>query len=45
VSTTTATGDQADLSLRLANGTTKTADIDFQSESRKWQATAMKVSP
>ena len=29
----------------LANGTTKTADIDFQSGSGKWQATAMKVSP
>ena len=23
----------------------QTADIDFQSESGKWQATAMKVSP
>lgn len=42
---TSTSGDQADLSLRLANGTTETVDIDFQSQSGKWQATAMKVSP
>jgi hypothetical protein len=41
---TSTTGDEAVLSLRLADGATRTADMDFQSESGQWQVTAMTVS-
>ena len=42
---TSTTGDQAVLSLRRADGTTRTVDMDFQSESGQERITAMKVSP
>ncbi len=42
---TSTTGDQAVLSLRRADGTTGTVDMDFQSESGQERITAMTVSP
>jgi hypothetical protein len=41
----TTTANQATLSLRLADGTTKAVHLDLQSESGRWRITAMKVSP
>ena len=42
---TSTTGDQAVLSLRRADGTTRTVEMDFQSESGQERITAMTVSP
>jgi hypothetical protein len=36
--------DQATLSLRLADGSTKSAHLDFQEQSDRWQVTKMTVS-
>jgi hypothetical protein len=36
--------DQATLSLRLADGSTRSAHLDFQEQSDRWQATKMTVS-
>ena len=41
----TTTANQATLSLRLADGTTKAVHLDLQSESGRWRITAMQVSP